>query len=278
MEDRIFKSGLMGVGQEKYFYKLNELSNEEILFLKALLEKDQRPMIRQLNHGWIDFFNKVFEIKNQINQRGISDPEIDDMLDVMICNVEEDLHCNIESEGGIFLDKLYRKDVSFYEDDDELISFIFFICQQYFRTQKINNNMRESLGSFKGFNLDAMWPVLRHTSATSVGFSLYQDRAKFRPILIENTSKFPFITGDQPIINTHAVGLELEEIPEELEFYYPLTPSLAFLLTDNPKYQGETLISASEADVIKYNACIHQQSGRQVYASKREPLELLLKV
>lgn len=278
MGDKIFESGLMGVGQERYFYKLKELSKKEIQFLKALLEKDQRPLICQLNHGWLELFNKVFDIKNKIDKKGISDSKVDEMLDVMICNFEEDLHCSIESEGGIFLDKLYNKDISFYEDDEEVISFIFFICQQYFRTQKLSSNVRASLGSFNGYNIDAMWPVLRHTSATSVGFSLYQDRAKFHPILIENISRTTFITGDQPIINTHAVGLELEDSPEELEFYYPLTPSLALLFTDNPKYQGEKIVPADEDDVIKYNTYIHQQSGRQVYASQREPLELLVKV
>ncbi len=278
MGDKIFESGLMGVGQERHFYKLKELSQEEIQFLIALIEKDQRPLIKQLNQGWLDLFNEIFVIKNKIKQRGKSDASIDEILDVMICNFEEDLHCIIESEGGIFLDKLYKKDVSFYEDDDEVISFIFFICQQYFRTQKLSNNVRESLGSFNGFNIDAMWPVLRHISATTVGFSLYQDRKKFRPILIENTSQIPFITGDQPIINTHAVGLGLEDSPKELEFYYPLTPSLALLLTDNTKFQDYTIIPANKDDVLKYNRYIYDQSGRQIYAAQREPLELLVKV
>jgi hypothetical protein len=278
MGDNIFESGLMGVGQERYFYKLKELTQEEVRFITALLERDQRPLMIQLNHGWLDLFNKVFEIKNKIDQAGISDPKVVEMLDVMICNFEEDIHCSIESEGGIFLDNLYKKDVSFYEDDEEVISFIFFICQQYFRTQKLSSNVRASLSSFNGYNIDAMWPVLRHTSATSLGFSLYQDREKFRPILIENKSETRFITGDQPIVNTHAVGLEPEDSPEELEFYYPLTPSLALLFTDDTKYQGETIISADEGDVIKYNGYIHEQSGRQVYASQREPLELLVKV
>lgn len=278
MGDKIFESGLMGVGQENYFYKLKELSTKEIQFLGALLEKDQRPLISQLNHGWLELSNKVFEIKNRLDQAGVSDPSIDEILDVMICNFEEDLHCGIESEGGVFLDKLYTKDLSFYEDDEEAISFIFFICQQYFRTQKLSSNVQASLGSFNGYNIEAMWPVLRHTSATSLGFSLYQDRDKFRLILIENTSTTPFITGDQPIINTHAIGLGLGESPEDLEFYYPLTPSLALLFTDDQKYQSKTIVTANKDDVIKYNAYIHEQSGRQVYASQREPLELLIKV
>ena len=134
------------------------------------------------------------------------------------------------------------------------------------------------MSSFNGYNIDAMWPVLRHTSATNVGFSLYQDRKEFRPILLENKSKVPFITGDQPIINTYAVGLELEDNLEDLEFYYPLTPAIALLFTDDINYQDETIVPADEDDVIKFNTYIYEQSGRQVYASQREVLELLVKV
>lgn len=187
MGDKIFKSGLMGVGQERYFYRLKELTKEEITFLKALIDQDNRPMIRQLNHGWIDFFNQVFEIKGRVNEHGISHPEIDQMLDVLVHNFEEDFHSKIESDTIKFLDQLYSRYLSFYDDEDELISFLFFICQQYFRTQKISNRVYEAIGPFKGFNVDAMWAVLRHTSATSVGFSLYQDREKYRPVLIENS-------------------------------------------------------------------------------------------
>ena len=171
---------------------------------------------------------------------------------------------------------LYRKDLSFYDDDDELIEFLFFICQQYFRTQNIDSKVRAAMGSFKGFNVDGMWAVLRHTSATSVGFSLYQDRAKFRPVLIENTSNIPFVTGDQPIINTHAIGLSLEEIPSDLEFYYPLTPKLALLLSSNPDLNSKEAVSIGEEKVTMYNKFIHSQAGKQVYSSERDALEQLL--
>jgi len=276
MDGRVFKSGLMGVGQERYFYKLKELTEAEIKFIKALIDQDKRPMIRKLNHGWIDFFNQVFKIRDLLDSHGVSHPEADRMLDVLVHNFEEDFHGRIESDAIKFLEMLYRKDLAFYDDDDELIEFLFFICQQYFRTQNIDSKVRTAIGSFKGFNVDAMWAVLRHTSATSVGFSLYQDRADFRPVLIENTSNIPFVTGDQPIINTHAIGLSLEEIPSELEFYYPLTPKLALLLTSNPDLNRKGAVSVGEEKVYMYNKFIHSQAGKQVYSSEKDALEQLL--
>ena len=276
MGERIFEGGLMNIGQEKYFYKLKELTDQEISFLKALVESDNRPMIRKLNRGWIDFFNKVFEFKKLIDSKGISHPEIDKMFDTIICNYEEDFHCSIESEGVELLEMLYNKDLSFYNDDNMLISFLFFICQQYFRTQKLSSNVKNAIGSFKGLNIEAMWSVLRHTSATSVGFSLYQDRNKFRPVIIENKSDIPFITGDQPVINTYAIGLDLDEEPVDLEFYYPLSPAIALLLTGKDKYRAQTDIRATKSEVMKYNRYIRDQSGKQVYASSRDVLEKML--
>ena len=266
----------MGVGQERYFYKLKELTEAEIKFIKALIDQDKRPMIRDLNHGWIDFFNQVFKIRDLLDSHRMSHPEADKMLDVLVHNFEEDFHGKIESDAIKFLEMLYRKDLSFFDDDDDLIEFLFFICQQYFRTQNIDSKIRAAIGSFKGFNVDAMWAVLRHTSATSVGFSLYQDREDFRPVLIENTSSMPFVTGDQPIINTHAIALSLEEIPSELEFYYPLTPKLALLLTSSPDLNKKGAVSIGEEKVIMYNTFIHSQAGKQVYSSERDALEHLL--
>ena len=275
MESRIFETDLMNVGQEKYFYKLKELTLEEVAFLKALIERDKRPLIRDLNHGWIDFFNQVFEVKSLIEARGISDPKIDNMLDVLICNFEEDFHCQIESDGERFLESLYNEDVSFYYDDDEIMPFLFFLGQQYFRTSKLKTNIVRSLGGFRNLNIDAMWSVLRHTSATALGCSIYQDRNKFKPIVLTSDSDVPFVTGDQPIINTYAVGLDLEEEPQDLEFYYPVSPCLALLLTCDEQYGEVSRVPVTGSIAAKYNGFVYEQSHRQIFAASSMELEKL---
>ncbi|HDZ8893986.1 TPA: DUF4238 domain-containing protein [Aeromonas dhakensis] len=150
MGNKIFKSNLMGIGQERCFYKLKELRYNEIEFLRALIEQDSRKIIRKLNRGWIDFFNRIFVIKKQLSEYKISTPEADEIIDVIVHNLEEDFHSKIEAEAIKFLEMLYKKDLSFYDDDEEqLIEFLFFICQQYFRTQNINDKIRKELFYFK---------------------------------------------------------------------------------------------------------------------------------
>lgn len=281
MDERIFETGLMNIGQERYFYKLKELSEQEVAFVTALIECDNRPMIRELNHGWIKPFVDVFELRRQLDSKGMLSQEMDEMLDAFICNHEEDFHCSIESEGDEFLELLYNRDLSFYDDDERLTSFLFFICEQYFRTQNISQNVGRLMGSsesLKGIDMHAIWAILRHVCATSAGFSLYQERDRFRPTLIENDTGIPFITGDQPVINTYAVGSNLEQEPEDLEFYYPITPSIALLLTEREEYRAKSMVLANETDVRKYNKYILDQSGRQIYSSSRDVLEAILGV
>ena len=276
MNGKIFKSNIMNVAQEKYFYKLKQLNTDEINFLKTMIEIDNRPLMKKLNYGWIEIFNKLFELKTLLNNKGISTLELENLFDVAICNFEEELHTQIEPIGDDFLKSLYNKDISFYQDESQTMSFFIFICQQYFRTKKMSVNIKNALLGFDKFNIDAMWSILRHILATQLGFSLYQDRNKYHLILLENTSPFPFITGDQPIINTYAVGLKLEEEVEELELYYPLTPNLALLISEKDEYSSSTVLSVSEYEVIEYNKWIYNESNSQIYASNKDILEKLL--
>lgn len=273
MDDRIFKTSLMNVGQEKYFYKLKELSNEEIIFLKEYIKKSERSFLHTLNAGWIHLFDQIFSIRKAINNAGGSDPKIENMIEVTICNFEEELQTKVESDGEKYLNRLYDEDLSFYDSDDDLIPFLYYLCLQYLRTQKMASNVSQSLGSFRDFNIGAMWAVLRHISATNVGWVLYAERRRYYPVLLKNDTRMQFITGDQPVINTFAVGLNIHQEPEDLEFYYPITPQLAFLLTNKEEFRNRRSIYLNEFDVEKYNEGIFEQSGKQVYASDQKILE-----
>lgn len=121
-----------------------------------------------------------------------------------------------------------------------------------------------------------MWSVLRHICATNLGIHLYLNRVNIRPVLIENHSNMPFITSDQPIINTCAIELHLGETATGIELYYPLTPTLSLLLTDDPKKIKKGVCIADEHDVVMYNKYIYIKSGKQVYANEKQSLELFV--
>jgi hypothetical protein len=263
----------MNVGQEKYFYRLKELTDKEISFLIEFIKKSKNEFLPDLNAGWISLFDNIFAIRRRINIAGASDSEIEKMIEVIICNFEEEIQTAVESDGEKYLESMYDENLSFYDSDDDLRPFLYFLCIQYFRTQRMASFDTKTLEAFPDFNMDAMWAVLRHICATNVGWVLYAERKDNHPVLLKNETKMEFITGDQPIINTFAVGLNTHQEPDNLEFYYPITPKLAFLLTDKEEFKNCRSIHLNESDVKKYNKGIFDQSGKQVYASNAQILE-----
>ncbi|MDI1279662.1 DUF4238 domain-containing protein [Methylobacter sp.] len=91
-------------------------------------------------------------------------------------------------------------------------------------------------------------------------------------VLLKNNTISEFLTGDQPVINTYAIGLAEEETPEELEFYYPVSPNLAILITKNIEVRNSNILLLNKSQVDDYNKMIVQQSHSQLFASSKEAL------
>lgn len=265
----------MNIGQEKDFYKLKNLSKDNINLINMLFIKPTSEYLQELNKGWITLFEFVFKAKDFAERKGINSPELDLMLDEYTYNLEEDLHTSIEHSSIKYLDAILNEDISFYDKDSECIEFIHFICVQYMRTNNIKQSVLAGVKSISQVNLDEIWNVVAHILATNMGWSLYSDRRNLKLILLKNETEIKFITGDQPIINTYATDLPVSEPPTELEFYYPASPSLAVLLTNKGSYVKGEKVSLSSKDVEEFNTQIVKQSHSQIYSSSRNCLEYL---
>jgi len=106
---------------------------------------------------------------------------------------------------------------------------------------------------------------MRHIYATNMGFVLFSDSSKFRMVLIKNNSATPFITGDQPVINTFAAAGG-NEIVSEVEFYYPVSPKLGILISDKIEYRSINEIDIMEEDAHVFNIAMLKSSHEQIYA------------
>ena len=268
-DGKAFKTNLMNIGQIKDFYKLKELSARDIDFIYKIAIKTSSPHLQELNKGWIASFNVVFDIKKLIENNNIENEEINKKLDEAIFNLEEDLHSVIEGEAIKYIDSILQEDINFFETDDDCMSFIHYLCVQYMRTEKIRTSVISSVGDVSFIDTDKIWNILSHILATNLAWSLYADRSSFDMILLKNTSDIELITGDQPIINTHATGIDSREPPEELEFYYPVSPTIAILYTKKISTGNQERILSSE-EVEKYNQSIVIQSHSQIYSTSEE--------
>ena len=71
--------------------------------------------------------------------------------------------------------------------------------------------------------------IVCHIYAENLGASLFVGRNELDIIFLESGNGREFITGDQPIVNL--LGTGDGSAPEDLAFYYPLSPVLSCLVS-----------------------------------------------
>lgn len=186
-------------------------------------------------------------------------------------NALEDVYAGIERQFLPLLERIKSRDIGFFSDGKEALDFIIFICSQYMRTKAIRVRALERLKQNKLPDLARIWNLLGYLFAVNIGFGLYHGRRRRQLVLIENSTEIPFITGDQPI--TNLLGSISDSPPEVLILYYPITPSLALVLTEEDREPPFTEVTSEK--VLELNERILAVSHRQVFASSELPLKLL---
>lgn len=271
-EGNPFEANIMGVGQERDFYKLKKVKSEELKFIAYVIGKS-REHLQKSHTSLLKQFNLVFQLKEFIESKGFNDKGANDLLDLMIHNFEEDLHTKIESSAIKYIDSILREDIKFYLTDEGCMDFIYFLSIQYWRTNRVKQNVIKSLSNVTEINFEDAWNILRHIFATNMAWVLYAERKVFKMVLLKNESAKEFITGDQPVINTFADLRESKTPPTEIELYYPVSPKLAILITEREENQKIQLKSLNEHDVASYNKMIVINSYTQIYATSMSILE-----
>lgn len=272
MHASCFQANLVGVGQERDFYKLKELTSADVRFLKAFIERAGNEHLRSLNEGWLRSFNVVFAYRRAIASKGILGPKQEALLDVLLHNFEEDLHASIEKRGRPYLEMALQEDLSFFKEDTSLIDFLYFLCIQYCRTERQKTATLALTQDAFGVSFERIWNVMTHMIATNVSWTLYAERTQYQAILLQNNSDLEFIAGDQPVINSYAdVARRLESL-ESFDMYYPISPRLAIYYTDRPDWHVSDLRELNEEEVHRFNGMIADNASKQLYASRKETL------
>jgi hypothetical protein len=176
--------------------------------------------------------------------------------------LEEHYHTGIENDNVDIIDSMKRQDASFYVDNKRCGGFLYFLCNQYFRTVKMRRAITAVPRPLPGHDPHRTANLECHMYATSVGASL-----------MPNATTTPFITGDQPIINLldpHAT--------DDLEFYYPLAPALAMVLSKDQKKWPTQRHNVSSLEVERYNHLIYEISEDQLYANDEAYLRALVSI
>ncbi len=269
---RRFLTSAENVANERDFYRLKEMSEQDLEWVEMLVIAQLAEPLADLARGWVPHFRVFHEAKRAYEASGKTSAALERLLDETINNLEEDLHASIEGRAIPLLAKLRENDSSFLDDDEDCVHFFWFIASQHLRTPRIARDVVDAAKDIPGFNVNAAWGLMRTIFATSLGHGLYVRRHTLRLTFLQAASDAEFVAGDQPILNLRAVGLPEGVPPDELELYYPLTPTRALLLGFDAatRTTNERLLTTTEA--AAYNEMMVNASYEQVYARTEDAL------
>lgn len=282
-DNKIFPVSLMNIAHENYFYGVKELSKLEREVIYQMTIKNTKGAQRAANEGWLNLYCAPFDFVEKITSFGYSmwghvdRMTIEKNQEFMDWNIEyiEKVHGLIESKGIQYISLLRQNDLSFWENEIGRDEFSFFLANQYFRTKNTRDRILkvfEKVKSESNFFLDIcpenMWLPLSLIFASNVGAHIAHN---FSAILLQTESSY-FIVGDQPVINTYAT-FDMTTSPKDLEFFYPLTPHSALLLTTDRKHTSGQLLKISTDEVAAYNKLEQCAARELIFAKEKEHLE-----
>jgi hypothetical protein len=115
--------------------------------------------------------------------------------------------------------------------------------------------------------------ILGHIYATNIGAAFVRERKAYRIVFLKNETAVPFITGDQPVINT----LDPKKT-DAVALYYPLSPMLAMVLAKNTVKFPDRTRRVTSLEVEAYNHAIYSMSEDQVYSNDEAYLGSLVAI
>ena len=239
--DSKFKSSLERIGQQRFFYESEPLTEFEYNYLKYFIHKIF-PKNNVNLYTILELYNTTANSKNMYEKK---------------CGIE-DVHTIIEGNAIKILEKIYCEDLSFFDNLQEKESFSLFVGIQYTRTNKMRMNLK---------NINLVTPNLNMDKLSKIFYLFFGDVVRqwilgqSKICLFINSSDLNLITGDQPIINIKANPNENSPV-KEFELYYPISPKYAIFLSN--RLEGKMEITKEQ--VIEYNRLIKDHSIEQLYA------------
>lgn len=278
-DNKIFNPNLMGIAQEKYFYKFNGLNDDELKLITHLVIDSTNQLYHNMNQRWIDTFKTVSNKLLLLKNISLGVKEKQKLVDWLKNNIEEKIQNRIENNSISYLDSILKEDLKFFDEDLDRSNFCNYIAHQYFRTNKMKSVFLSRAAGYtivnkNKINMNTVWNISKLILSSNLGFNLFYRENNFKINLLKNKSKVELITSDQPAINAFAVYLPDSEFPVKLELYYPVSPYLAILISNSNEMIERDL---SEIEVNSYNMKMVKSSHSQIYSYSKKELQIYLK-
>jgi hypothetical protein len=270
-DGRVFQANLTGVACERFFYRLQDLTSNELRLIEEFFGEHASEPLKATQKQFMTTYLFPTRLRKQLGKN--VDRKFLSALDSVIAEGQEGYHQRVEDRLLIFLQRMLAGSTDFYSDKEQTASFLYAICLQYTRTKRTVEASVDMIGSeFNGCDTRRVLGVLSPLMAMAVGQSLYIDRDKFKLVLIDNDTETPFITADQPIINLQA-GYDRKP-PEKFELFYPISPKKAMLLLEAASRRDE--FPLTEVSVNTYNMMMAKNSYEQIFSNSKEYLNSIV--
>ena len=264
------------VATQRYFYRIEELVGSDFAFIERIFLAQMSPYLQQLSRSWLHMINAPFKHIERLREQGVDEEKLGLVRKELENNILEEIHGHVEASGKQYLVQLRAHDTSFFLNKDAKVDFLLFLTTQYFRTTKIKANMLDSAGrAIKeqlGYDMEKIWNPVSYVFATSTSYSISGDES-FGLVLLNNKTATSFLTGDQPVLNTRATYISRNEQVREIELYYPISPIVAILVTNDKVRYPKSIIEVDEESVNSFNDHIAKNSLNDIYASSKQQLE-----
>ena len=275
--NKIIKSDLMGVAQERYFYKLVDFTDAEENFLEKYIEHSSPQLVKDLNFDFLRLFTSTSKLKKALD--ATTNPAVDkekyiEEIRKLEINLMEVGHGKMEALGQKLLTYRSLNDLKTIEQDDYLFDAIMFLCFQYFRTKSMR---KSALKSFVGGKYEELanksWNILSYVTATTLAKNVSLD-PKIKFIFIENSTTNNFITSDQPVFNILNDHTNENGDVTHLEFYYPISPNHALAIHFRDDQMEKYVNKVADDALVNYlNEEVFDNADYFVFADNEEILK-----
>lgn len=270
------------VAKEKDFYKVTDLSSQDVLVIKGMLKNSD---LNEMHLRFLDevmFYQALESLKTQLS----CDQDLHEKLTAYKHNLIENIHTNYESGVKDILPSLANRDWDVLEKEESLLALYSYLGQQFARTKSfkvltslsISNHGNDEVDIVKN-SMESGWWFMSHALGINIGFSLYKDRFRHNICLLINNTKQAFITSDQPGINVHENVFDDDFTPpkdEEFDLFYPLSPTVALMVARSDNYVGKEIELKLE-HVEKLNIKTAKMSYKHIFGDSRDALKPYVK-
>jgi len=271
--NKTIKTSLEGVAQERFFYALEEFTEEEEIILKELINLWANDVVKPFVFEIFKQITSYSKLKRILESKILDDlnvSDVDKRLALLKANTMEDIHSTFEKLGEKLIRIRKIEDLEFLDNDYELLSTMIFISFQYLRTKSMQEIIKPVISRYPYLS-EKYLNFLPFIYAPSIANSLtYVKGIKF--VFFDNYTDIDFITTDQPIINVKKDVINSAGEVSQMDLYYPITPKKAIIIHYQEQKKKRKYILITKEEVIYYNNLMVKNAREFMFSSNIEQL------